>query len=47
MNANQDNQARETDDVVELGIASVDTMGGGFKAGEIMGEPVGTGIADE
>ena len=47
MNANEDIHARESDDVVELGVASVETKGGVFETGEHMGLNVGVGISDE
>lgn len=47
MNANQDNRAREAEDVVELGVASVETRGGVFETGEPMGLIAGVEISDE
>lgn len=47
MDTNKDIPAREPEDVVVLGIASIETKGGGFKTGETMGQYNGAGIADE
>lgn len=47
MNANEDIRSSGPEDIVELGVASVETKGGGLNTGEFMGEHVGSGISDE
>ncbi len=47
MNTNDSNRRDVLDDVIELGVASVETKGGGFQPGEPMGENASTGISDE
>lgn len=45
MNVNEDIRASE--DVIELGLASVETKGGGLKTGEFMGEHIGNSMSEE
>ena len=47
MDTKMDIPAREPEDVVVLGVASIETKGGGFRTGETMGQYNGSGIADE
>lgn len=46
MNKNE-NIRNQQDDVIELGVASVETLGGGFVATEILGDQPGAGISEE
>lgn len=45
MNNNQD--GAPDNDIIELGIASVETMGGGIPGGEELGENVLPGISEQ
>jgi len=46
MNSNNQN-GTPADDIIELGIASVETMGGGIPGGEELGENVLSGISEQ
>lgn len=47
MNTNENIRNDTSEDVIVLGIASMETQGGGLFAGEPHGDRQGTGIADE
>lgn len=47
MNTEKSMPARDPEDVIVLGTASVETKGGGFKLGETMGEQNVAGIAED
>ncbi|WP_168199004.1 benenodin family lasso peptide [Luteimonas granuli] len=47
MNANEDIRSSGPEDIVELGVASVETKGGVFETGEHMGLNIGVGISEE
>lgn len=47
MNTNENIRNNTTEDVIELGIASVETKGGVFDPGETMGLNIGAGISEE
>lgn len=46
MNTNENIRTNQ-DDVIELGVASVETLGGVFDPGEPMGLTIGAGISEE
>ncbi len=46
MDTNETNRTN-AEDVIVLGVASVETLGGVFKPGEAMGLEIGTGISEE
>ena len=49
MNTNEDvcTNLQEQEEIIELGVASVETKGGVFDPGEPMGLNIGTGISEE
>lgn len=47
MNAKTEAHAAESEDLVVLGVASVETHGGVFDTGEPMGLNIGAGISEE
>jgi hypothetical protein len=47
MNTNENIRNNASEDVIELGVASVETQGGGVPAIELLGEQPGAGISEE
>ncbi|WP_156170253.1 benenodin family lasso peptide [Luteimonas sp. FCS-9] len=47
MNTNDNTRTEVQDDVIELGVASVETQGGAFDPGEVMGLNITPGISEE
>jgi len=49
MNTNENTRTnlKEQEEIIELGVASVETKGGVFKTGEAMGLTIGAGISEE
>ncbi|HEY8586948.1 MAG TPA: benenodin family lasso peptide [Rhodanobacter sp.] len=47
MNTNENILNDTPEEVIELGVASVDTKGGVFEPGEAMGLTIGAGISEE
>ena len=47
MKTNENIRNDTSDDVIELGVASVETKGGVFNPGEAMGLTIGAGISEE
>jgi hypothetical protein len=47
MNTNENIHTNASEGIIVLGVASMETQGGGLKPGEQYGEPIGEGIADE
>jgi hypothetical protein len=47
MNTNENIRNNAPEDVIELGVASVETKGGVFNPGEAMGLTIGAGISEE
>jgi len=47
MNTNEKIRTNAPEDVIELGVASVETQGGGFIATEVLGDLPGAGISEE
>lgn len=45
MNTNENTNTQE--DLIVLGIASIETQGGGVPSIEFLGEPAGSGISEE
>lgn len=47
MNKNESSCNDTQDDVIVLGVASIETQGGGVPSIEFLGEPAGSGISEE
>lgn len=47
MNTNEDIHNETPDDVIELGVASIETQGGGVIATEVLGEQPALGISED
>lgn len=47
MNANENDRSNTEEDVIVLGVASVETLGGVFDTGEPYGLNIGMGISEE
>lgn len=47
MNTNESTRTNAQEEVIELGVASVETKGGVFDPGEAMGLTIGAGISEE
>jgi len=47
MDTNENIRTNVPEEVIELGVASVETKGGVFKTGEAMGLTIGAGISEE
>lgn len=47
MNTNEDIRTNPQEDIIELGVASIETQGGGVIATEILGEQPAAGISEE
>ncbi|HEX7732800.1 MAG TPA: benenodin family lasso peptide [Rhodanobacter sp.] len=47
MNTNENIRNDTSEDVIVLGVASIETQGGGVPAIEILGEQPGAGISEE
>lgn len=47
MNTNENTRTNAPDDIIVLGVASVETKGGGMPGGEELGENVLPGISEQ